>query len=256
MLLYYRSLKLEHRREMVLDDMRMRPQSTIRVSRMEVGPSMIKLFNDPTSSLFSTIPFVEFEGEKATDLDGLTRELFSLFWEYARYKYFEGSSEMVPRVDPQTCQIDLFTVLGRIISYGYLITGYFPVFMAKASVISCICDCQAISDDAILNSFLNYIDAFEKESACRMMQCQVIDGDEDIITGMLSRCKCFSLPTSENIRESLIECGKSELICRPTHALRNIANGMKEVHSNIWDCINSECFISVWCQHAIMFGVL
>ena len=56
--------------------------------------------------------------------------------------------------------------------------------MAKAS------DCQAISDDAILNSFLNYIDSFEKESACRMMQRPVIDVDEDIVTGMLSRCKC------------------------------------------------------------------
>ena len=85
MVLYYRSLKVEHCREMVLDDMRRTSQSTIRVSRMQVGPSMIKLFNDPTSSLFSTIPFVEFEGEKATDLDGLTRDLFSLFWEYARY---------------------------------------------------------------------------------------------------------------------------------------------------------------------------
>lgn len=138
---------------------------------------------------------------------------------------------MVPRVDPQMCRIDLFTVPGRIISYGYLITGYFPVFMAKA--ISCICGCQAISDDAILNSFLNYIDAFEKESPCRMMQRQVIDGDEDIVTGMLSRCNCFSLPTSDTIRQYLIECGKSELICRPAHALRNTVNGMREVHSNV-----------------------
>lgn len=146
---------------------------------------------------------------------------------------------MVPRVDPQTCRIDLFMVLGRIISYGYLITGYFPVFMAKASVILCICGCQAISDDTILNSFLNYIDAFEKESACRMMQRQVIDGDEDIVTGMLSRCKCFSLPTSDTIRQYLIECGKSELICRPAHALRNMVNGMSEVHSNVWDCVQN-----------------
>ena len=199
---------------------------------------MIELFSQPTSLLLCSAPYVQFEGENATDLDGLTRELFSLFWEFSKNKYFE---EMVPRIDPQTCQMDIFTILGRIISYGYLITGFFPIFVARASMLSVLCETN-ISDDILLSSFLNYIDVFERESASRMM----LNEDFDIITAMLSRFKCFSIPCSDNIEQCMIECAKSELICRPTHALRKIYQGMKEVHPTLWELVNPKCIEKIY----------
>ena len=239
-------MKLQQRRELLLEVVRAKPQTDVCVARVRVGPSMIELFREATSSLYTTAPFVKFEGERATDLDGLTRELFSLFWVYARHEYFEGASEVVPRVDPQTCRIDVFTVLGRIISYGYLITGYIPVFMAKASVISSICRQTSISDDVILSSFLNYIDGFEKECACRMMKGQMEDDDFYKILGMLSRFKCFVVPSSDNIRQHMIECAHSELIYRPTHALSSIARGMREAHPGLRDHVDPDCIADLY----------
>ena len=55
---------------------------------------------------------VEFLGEPAEDLDGLTRELFSLMWKNVLPRYFEGTTFYVPRIDPD-CTEDFFKVLGK-----------------------------------------------------------------------------------------------------------------------------------------------
>ena len=77
------------------------------------------------------------------------------------------------------------------------------------SLSSVICK-KDITKETLLDSFLNYIDDFEKEAACRMLQGKVEDGDDDAVIGMLS---CFSLPNCENIQQCMLECAKIELIC-------------------------------------------
>ncbi len=70
-------------------------------------------------SILHTSLSITFEEEKATDLSGLTREVFSIFFKDIQEKYFDGNLECVPRVDPQTCQSisfsddTMFTTMGK-----------------------------------------------------------------------------------------------------------------------------------------------
>ena len=235
---FFRTTTLEQRRKEALDIMCTQQQTEIIVSRHNVDRCLFDMFSNESSPIYSTLPYVEFEGESATDLDGLSRELFSLFWECVRSKYFDGSSEAVPRIDPQTCGGDVFHTMGRILSYGYLATGFFPVFICKVSMMAALGGTSSITDDMILSSFLNYIDGFEVDSTCRLIGGNQREGDNDIIVNMLSRFKCITRPTPENVRGLLIECGRSELICKPAHALNSITCGMLEIHPFLWDCMS------------------
>lgn len=127
--------------------MRTKPQTDIVVSRENIEQCLFDLFSHTSSSLYSTLPYVQFEGENATDLDGLSRELFSLFWEVIRSQYFEGCTEAVPRVDPQTCGREYH-------GYNPIIwlpnNRFFPVFICKVSVMAALDGIQMITDNLLL----------------------------------------------------------------------------------------------------------
>ena len=61
-------------------------------------------------------------------------ELFSQGWKNILPLFFEGTNFHVPRVDPD-CTEELFEILGRLGSHGFVLTGYFPVEITLASLI-------------------------------------------------------------------------------------------------------------------------
>ena len=77
---------------------------------------------------------IKFASEVAIDAGGVTRELFSAFWEQAYQLLFEGATLLVPLLHPQS-DMSLFPILGKIISHGYLSSGYLPVRIALPSLI-------------------------------------------------------------------------------------------------------------------------
>ncbi|KAJ7331289.1 hypothetical protein OS493_020079 [Desmophyllum pertusum] len=90
-------------------------------------------------------------GKSAEDADGLTRELFSQGWKSILPLFFEGTNFHVPRVDPD-CSEELFEILGRIASHGFVFTGFFPLGIAPASIIA-IFDSDSLSEADLIYSF-------------------------------------------------------------------------------------------------------
>ena len=112
---------------------------SIVVNRNDVSSVLLDLYSSHASIVSTSLP-VTFKGEDATDLSGLTRELFTIFFTDIQEKYFDGNIERVPRVDPQTCQslssLDntMFTTLGKIFSHCYVPTNYqekFRIFLGE-----------------------------------------------------------------------------------------------------------------------------
>ena len=195
--------------------------------------------------IFGTTLSIVFEDEKGTDLSGLTREAFSIFFTDIQERYFEGNVACVPRVDPQTCRTlsstddTMFTTIGKIISHGFILTKMFPVFISNASMQSVLIE-GAIKDELIISSFFNYVDTFEKEAIQSIMNAGDAQPDEenlDTALNVFSRCQANCLPTKDNIYQMVINAARSELICRPAHALQAIRNGMIMAHPSLWACI-------------------
>lgn len=200
-------------------------------------------------SLLNTSLSVSFSGENATDLSGLTRELFTIFFTAVQEKYFDGNVECVPRVDPQTCQSlsssddTMFTTLGKIFSHCYVLTGMFPIFIARASFQSVLL-ATPVDDELLKSSFFRYIDEFERDSLLSIMSGDsdaAIDEEVfDNVVAILSRCQSSQLPTRKNINQLVCSVAMSELVCRPTHALQAIHKGLMAAHPELWQCISVE----------------
>ena len=91
---------------------------------------------------------VTFLNEPAEDADGLTRDLFLQGWKNILPLFFEVTNFHVPHVDPD-CTEKLFEILGHLGSHGFVLTGYFQVEIAQASLIG-IFHPDALSDKDLI----------------------------------------------------------------------------------------------------------
>ena len=99
------------------------------IRRDHVFEDVISLYRTKPIQVLSQEFSVEFKDERAFDAGGLTRELFSTFWEQARLTLFDGANAVVPAVHPHT-ELVHFCVIGTVLSHGYLVSGYIPVAVA------------------------------------------------------------------------------------------------------------------------------
>ena len=95
------------------------------VSRSNLFDSVKKLYSTQ-AEILNKYPFrVQFEGEMAIDTGGVSREMFSAFFQEAYERYFDGCTFLTPVVNPHTTKSEL-TLLGLVISHAYLSTGILP----------------------------------------------------------------------------------------------------------------------------------
>ncbi len=58
----------------------------------------------------------------------------------------------------------------RILSHGYVLTGYLPPFFAKAFFMSLLPTVCAVDHDVLMESFIQYIDPSEAEAINKCLQ--------------------------------------------------------------------------------------
>ena len=67
-------------------------------------------------------------GEKAIDTGGVSRDMFSAYWECGYLNMFDGSNVLVPAVHPGI-DMNNVQVLGTILSHGFLSTSFLLLFL-------------------------------------------------------------------------------------------------------------------------------
>ena len=87
------------------------------VNRFTIFEDVIKMYKEERMVMeFPT--FIQFEDELAIDAGGVTREIFSAFWEKAYSLLCDGANVVVPLIRSQT-DMAILPVIGKVISYGY-----------------------------------------------------------------------------------------------------------------------------------------
>ena len=83
------------------------------------------------------------------------------FWEETYLKLFEGATSLIPMIHPQI-DIMVVSILGRILSHGYLVCGHFPIISLTPSLIPMILGPGVtIDSQVLLDAFLDYINETE-----------------------------------------------------------------------------------------------
>lgn len=160
-------------------------------------------------------PFrVQFESERAVDTGGVSRDMFSSFWEEAYRKNFDGESLLVPAVHPNS----EISILGTILAHGFIVCGFLPVRIAFPVLAAIFRGPNVeVPDTILLESFVDYLSCRESSliheaiklgekgtSFSSHMQADLINTQ--------SRLGCTEIPSFSNIERLVITISKHLLV--------------------------------------------
>ena len=101
---------------------------------------------------------IQFDGEIAVDQGGVSREMFSLFWDEVITSHFEGSHTVTPLVHAHT-DMNSLPMMGKILSHGYLVSGFLPVRIALPCLVLMLLGStdETIKEKVLVEAFMKYI---------------------------------------------------------------------------------------------------
>ena len=150
--------------------------------------------------------------------NGLTRDVYGMFWSDAMESYFIGADQRVPLIR-HDLYLDEWRAIGTILVKGFIDVGYFPIQINKCFTNYCIFG--EVSDDEIIEGFLSYVSRDERETLQNALNASKdIESDQSVfqseeIFEILEEFKCRKLITHSNARELICELGRQELHQKP-----------------------------------------
>ena len=142
-----------------------KPTTIHTVDRDTIFSSVIAVFQ--TTGVEDEFPLrIKFKGERGVDIGGVYRDMVSLFWKAAFEKVFDGGCLLTPVLHPNT-DLSLLPVIGKIISHGYLSSGFLPVKMAFPTLASLLLQSSEIDDDILMSTFIHAVSAVEAGTLSR-----------------------------------------------------------------------------------------
>lgn len=145
-----------------MDSLSLRHGFSHMIKRNSVYQDVIDLYDRDRDLILTEYPFrIKFAGEKAIDVGGVTRDMFSAFFEEAYLKFFDGASLLTPTDFPKLKAPPLST-LGFIISHAYLVAGMLPIKIAFPSLASMLLPSPgSLPDEVSIQSFIDSLSCLD-----------------------------------------------------------------------------------------------
>lgn len=144
---------------------------------------------------------MEFVHEKAIDDAGVSREVYTAFWEQF-LEQCEGETERVPRLRPDFSQAE-WQAVGRIWAKGLLEHGVMPVRLSKAFILVCIHGLHSVDVDNLMTSFFSYLAPFERSAVEKALQGTMEESDEEDLLNLFTRMGSHSPPPKNNMQPAI-----------------------------------------------------
>ena len=199
--------------------------------RIKVLEDLVSVFKD--SSILDVSLKMDFINEKAIDDAGVSREVYTAFWEQF-LQQCEGETERVPRLRPDFCAAE-WRAVGRIWVKGLLDHGILPAMLSKAFILACIHGIQSVDKEILMSSFLNYLAPIEKSIGERAIEGTMEDGDEEDLLDLFSRMGSHYLPRRANLRPALETMAHKAILQQPKFILDSFRSVIAVVRANLPD---------------------
>ena len=189
----------------------------ILLPRSNILNEMITQFKDP-DILCCNIAFVLIADNNKPEMgrgNGVTREVLSLFWKEFLISLTIGAVEKIPSIR-HDYKKDKWTSIARIIVFGYRQEKYFPIFLSKAFIATCLYGEDALTKECLLDSFCLYVSADEQDLMKKCLNGEADLEDEDVFD-LLSSYNCHRQPTQESIKTIFLELAHQELVQKPKY---------------------------------------
>lgn len=184
-------------------------------------------------------PFrVCFDDEQAVDNGGVSRDLFSGYWEEVYKLLFDSGSTVIPSVHPHV-EISKFKILGTILLHGYLACGYLPVRIVFPVLAATLLGPSVRVDDTIhLKSFCEYLSLYDQSVLKKAIQSPTFIPDvQASVINLLSKFGCRETPTLKNVKNLVVQLAVHEFTIQPLGAVYSMNSGIPQAHKTFWEKI-------------------
>ena len=164
---------------------------------------------------------LRFKNEDAAG-DGVTREVYSVFWNSFLTTFCEGSSQYIFFVSASLSSDD-YVVLGRIITHQFLLTDTFPVQLSEAAVQQAVVG--RVTEECLISSFLMLLPEKERN----VVQCALSPEEPFPISELIEILSDYGVQrcvTKDNVKDILIQVSTTEMISKPFFCLNKLQEGM------------------------------
>nr|XP_054593507.1 uncharacterized protein LOC107372892 isoform X2 [Nothobranchius furzeri] len=177
------------------------PQTMRRASvcRIKVVDDLLAVFTD--SSIMNVTLKMGFVNEEAVDDAGLSREVYTAFWEHV-LEQCEGEMERVPRLRPDFSEAE-WQAVGRIWVKGFLDHGVMPAKLSLAFILACISGMDNVDAETLMSSFLNDLPPIERSAVEKALQGTMEESDQEDLMDLFTRMGSHSLPPQNGMKSAI-----------------------------------------------------
>ncbi|XP_066926143.1 uncharacterized protein [Clytia hemisphaerica] len=229
---------LEKMRSDTLEKFTQRQELLIR--RTNLVDDTMTQFNFSNSNIY-----VRFEGERGEDLDGLSRSLFSDFWNAFCEKYGIGYDNYLLTNPSHSLSPILMKNLGQILASGYMIANYIPPFINNAVLFQILTGNEP-SNDLTKREFLKCLNRED----CKILQRASEESEYDVslknsLQELFVKFSMNGIPSPHSIKELTNRLIFHVTFALPACLLYYMKEGIKETNSMPLNGITEDLFITL-----------
>jgi len=206
------------------------------IRRAHLYEDTLRLFSEDSPT--NEYPFfVEYEDEVALDCGGVARDLFSGFWQEATRKVLDGCNLLVPMITPEM-NTQVFPVMGRLLSHGFLACSYLPVVIAFPTLVSTLIGPAAVVPDSVLlEAFSDFLTDVETKIIREALESTAPFTKKlrKELVPVLARFNCREIPTNKTIEKIVINISRYEFLSKPLAATTLMNSGIPVAHKVYWE---------------------
>ena len=220
------------------------------IERDKVYDNILELYgNEDTVQEY---PFrITFKDERAVDFGGVTRDMFSGFFNVAYTQLFDGTSLVTPTIHPGT-DFSIFRVLGSVISHAYLVSGVLPIRIAFPCLAGILCGNFNLPEEVLIATFIDSLSLYDSKLMTEALQQAAQDLPsfrDEISTGLqnlLSFYQCREIPRPSTLKRIVLQIATFEFTTKPTAAIEAVRSGVPAVHAAFWKKMPLSSFYSIY----------
>ena len=188
----------------------------INIHRSRLLQEMVEIFRDK-HIIYERISY-HFHAESGQDLDGVTRDVYTAFWQEFNLNATIGETEKVPAIFPEY-GIQEWEAVGRVLVKGLKDANIFPITFARAFMVAVVHTEQAVEEELLIDSYKAYLGPVDGSILEKALNNNLDDEDREDFMDILSRAECHSIPSHDDMKDALGRVAHKEIIQSSKYAM-------------------------------------
>ena len=180
---------------------------------------------------------IHFKDEVAYDDGGVSRDMFSAFWEEVYRRFFDGACLLTPNLHATT-DMSALPLLGQILSHGFLISGYIPIRIAFPSLAGILLGPTTnVSSQFLIEAFAESLCSYEATTVKEALESSTAFSKDlkNKLIAVLSRYGSRVAPTNSlQLRAQLSDVAKYAFLTKPMAAINGMHSGISSEEKLFW----------------------